>query len=238
MRPPASACSLDPVHRRESALRREVHDRFAGAENIGSRRTRTAHRRAPAPSPRRPRSISHGIPRFHDLKLHPQGPGRGLRCRNMCTVRRLVGIPEDGHPRDLGDDLPEQLQLLSPPPRRAWQDSPVMFAARPREAWRQARPTGSADSRHDDRDRTWSLLGGLSRWRGPDVTMTSTFELDQLGGKLGEPVGLPSAKRYSIAMSGPPHSRARAALAGSPREQVDCRVRDGLAEETDPGNLP
>jgi hypothetical protein len=78
-----------------------------------------------------------GTPRLERLKPHPQGPSSSLCLSQLGCARRIGRIPEEGHPRKLGNHLLEHSKLLpdkvgrhqgnsrdiSPGPRKAGDES-------------------------------------------------------------------------------------------------------------------
>jgi hypothetical protein len=117
MRPPASACSLNPYTAGEPALGGEGHD-------LGSLRTEhrvpqdeDATRALAAHRGERRIDLGRGA-RFQDLKLNPEGAGRVLCLSQRDGVKTRARVLEKSHPGDLGGNPFEHLQLLSHQLRR------------------------------------------------------------------------------------------------------------------------
>ena len=124
-----------------------------------------------------------GVPRLHGLQLYAQCPGRILRVSHLQCVAGIGRIPEEGHPRDLGDDLLEQLQLL-PDQIGQHQGQPGDVSSWAREAGDESHRHRISNDRHDDGDRCGHSLCRLDRRRTTchdDVHL----ETDQLGREAG-----------------------------------------------------
>ena len=98
-----------PMHRWQTRLRGKFCDLFAQIhaedgviEDHERARLFPGHRREGAVELVR-------ASRLQALKPYPQGPSCSLRLSQLGYAPRIVGIPEDGHPRDLGNHLLEQL---------------------------------------------------------------------------------------------------------------------------------
>src|SRR5262245_51372976 len=86
-----------------------------------------------------------GVPRLQGLKPYAQWPGRILHVLHPLCVAGIGRIPEEGHPRDLGHDLFEQLQLLPEQLGRHHRKPRDVSSGRARLATNPA-ATGSADT--------------------------------------------------------------------------------------------
>jgi hypothetical protein len=72
-------------------------------------------------------------------------------------------MQKEGHPRDLGNQLLEQVQLL-PDQVGGHERSPRDVPPGARKAGDESNAYGIQNERHDDRDRPGRLLGGLGRF--------------------------------------------------------------------------
>ena len=155
-----------------------------------------------------------GVPRLQGLKPYPQCPGRILRVSHLRCVVRIGRISEESHPRDLGKDLLEQLQLL-PDQLGQHVGDPGDVSARAREAGDESRRHRIRDRRHDDGYRLGRLLRRLDRVRtcGHDDVH---LETDQLGARPGSRSYSPPPIGTRWRCSGLPHSPVHVALAGRP----------------------
>jgi hypothetical protein len=97
-------------------------------------------------------------------------------------------IPEDGHPGDPGDHLPEQRELF-PRHLKGKHGQSRHVPARPRKAGDEPRPHRIAGTRHDDRDCPRRLLGhhDILRCRRDNHV---DLETNQLGGEVWQPLKL------------------------------------------------
>src|SRR5262245_14034882 len=86
------------------------------------------------------RSISCGHPRLHELKLPSHRLRRSVHATHRGHVAWIVRIPEDGHPRNLGRHLLEQLELL--------RDQVVEHDRGPSEVAARTRQTGDESAPH------------------------------------------------------------------------------------------
>jgi hypothetical protein len=104
-------------------------------------------------------------------------------------VGGIVRIPEESHPRDLGDGLLEQLELF-PDQVGLHVGDPGDVSARAREAGDESQRHRIGDRRHDDGDRLGRLLCRLDRVR---TSGHKDFHLepDQISREGGEPLVLP-----------------------------------------------
>src|SRR5882724_2020727 len=97
-----------PINRWEAPLRRELCNLPSLIPEYGVRENQ--ERARAFPGHRREGTVDLlGIPRLQGLKSHPQGPSCSLRIAQPGCARWIGRIPEEGHPRDLGNHLLEQL---------------------------------------------------------------------------------------------------------------------------------
>src|SRR6266436_1387911 len=100
-----------PINRWEAPLRRELCNLPSLIPEYGVRENQ--ERARALPGHRREGTVDLlGVPRLQGLKPHPQDPSGSLRLSQEECAPRIGRMPKEGHPRDLGNQLPEQFQLL------------------------------------------------------------------------------------------------------------------------------
>src|SRR6266446_5003584 len=177
-----------PVLRRPSMYRWEapVHRELCDLSSLScEERVRENQERArPLPGHRREGTVDLlGVPRLQGLKPHPQDPSGSLRLSQEECAPRIGRMPKEGHPRDLGNQLPEQFQLL-PDQVGAINEVPVTFPPGRARLGTSPIPTGSKTS---DMTIGIVLVACWAAWVAAPLcaTMTSTFNRTRSAARAG-----------------------------------------------------
>ena len=99
------------------------------------------------------------------------------RIRSLSTLARnpgLVDACEDGHAREIGNDLLQKIELFSAYLRQRV-DNPVIFPPGRARLATKPLPTGSPSLRHDNRNCSCSLPWQHGFIAGPAATTTSSL---------------------------------------------------------------